>query len=84
MTFDDLSFSFAMGLYRLKESALENNDLSAINSLKVKYPMLFTDDFSKFISQLKDVIEYFKVTQGIDFGEIVEDEDNSYKSTQMH
>lgn len=69
--FYDLSTNFILDLYRAKEKALKSNDKSAINSLKLTYPELFTNEFEEFIANLSDCIEYLYQTKGISYHQML-------------
>jgi len=77
--FGDLSFSFIMDLYRLKEKAIKTRDNTAIENLKKNYPGLFTEEFKEFIENVEESIEYLKEKYGENYQEMLEKEGNGQK-----
>lgn len=51
--FMELSFTFIMDLYRSKVRAERDKDVSAIASLNLHYPELFSSEFAEFIENAK-------------------------------
>lgn len=65
--FMDLSFNFAVDLYRVKCAAESWGDNASLTSLEKAYPELFTDEFQDFIDSVKVVTEYLDQKLGENF-----------------
>ena len=80
INFDKLSLPFIMDLYRAKMKAEARGDASAIMSLKINYPELFSENFSEFIQNFKHAVKIFDYENGENFSKIFEIESNKEKT----
>ena len=55
---NELSVQFVMDLYRVRIRAEKSRDAKAIESLKLHYPELFSEDFEDFIKNAKIATAY--------------------------
>lgn len=65
--FMDLSFTFAIDLFRVKRAAESRGDKVSLSSLEKAYPELFTDEFQEFIDSVQVVTEYLDQKLGENF-----------------